>query len=77
MAADEHQKAIDLTEQALEKLAENDEKAAQNLVDRAKKIDPTAPQEVLADLDEDAADRASSPGKQQSSSGTGGTGKPT
>ena len=71
MADDVHQKAIDLTEEALEKLSKNDEKAAQNLLDEAEKLDASAPQEVLADLDEDAADRASSTGKQQSSSGQG------
>ena len=54
MADEKHDKAIELTEQALEKLTEGDEAAAQKLVDRAKQIDPTAPEEVLRDLDEDA-----------------------
>jgi hypothetical protein len=60
MANDKHEKAIDLTEQALEKLVDNDEKAAQGLIDQAKKLDKSAPAEVLADLEEDAADRVSS-----------------
>ena len=50
-----HDKALDLTEQALEKLTDGDEKAADTLIAEAKKLDPDAPAEVVADLDEDAA----------------------
>ena len=58
MADDKREKAIDLTEAALEKLTEGDEKAADKLLDQAKKLDPAAPREVVKDLDEDAANRA-------------------
>ncbi len=56
--SDKHEKAIDLTEQALEKLTDGDGKAADKLIDQAKKLDPSAPEEVVRDLDEDAAKRA-------------------
>ena len=55
MADDKHDKAIDLTEQALEKLTEGDEAAADKLIAEAKKLDKSAPAEVVADMDEDAA----------------------
>ena len=55
MADDKHEKALDLTEQALEKLTDGDEAAADALIKEAKKLDPSAPAEVVADLDEDAA----------------------
>ncbi len=55
MPDDKHEKAIDLTEQALEKLTEGDEAAADKLIAEAKKLDKTAPAEVVKDLDEDAA----------------------
>ena len=55
MADDKHEKALDLTEQALEKLTDGDEVAADALIKEAKKLDPSAPAEVVADLDEDAA----------------------
>ena len=54
---DKHEKALDLTEQALEKLTEGDEGAADKLIEQAKKLDKTAPAEVLQDLDEDAEDK--------------------
>ena len=55
MADDKHEKAVDLTEQALEKLTEGDEKAADRLIAEAKKLDPDAPAEVVKDMEEDAA----------------------
>ena len=55
MADDKHNEALDLTEEALEKLAAGDEKAADKLIEQANKLDPTAPAEVVNDLDEDAA----------------------
>ena len=57
MPDDDHDKAIELTEQALEKLTDGDEKAADKLIGEAKKLDPDAPAEVVADLEEDAADK--------------------
>ena len=57
MADDKHDKALDLTDQALEKLVAGDEAAADELIAQAKKLDPSAPKEVLQDLDEDAKDR--------------------
>jgi hypothetical protein len=58
MADNKHQHAIDLTEEALAKLADGDEKAADKLIDKAKKLDKTAPEEVVHDLEEDAKNRA-------------------
>jgi uncharacterized protein HemY len=55
MADDKHEKALDLTEQALEKLTDGDDKAADKLLSEAKKLDPSAPAEVVKDMDEDAA----------------------
>ena len=55
MADDKHEKALDLTEQALEKLTDGDDKAADKLLSEAKKLDPSAPAEVVSDMDEDAA----------------------
>ncbi len=57
MADDKHAKALDLTDQALEKLVAGDEKAADKLIEQAKKLDPSAPEEVVRDLDEDAASK--------------------
>ena len=57
MADDKHEKALDLTEQALEKLTEGDEKAADKLIAEAKKLDPSAPAEVVDAMDEDAEPR--------------------
>ena len=51
---DKHEKALDLTEQALDAMSEGDEKTADTLLDEAKKLDPAAPGEVLQDLDERA-----------------------
>ncbi len=55
MADDKHEKALDLTEQALGKLADGDEKTADQLIEQAKKLDKDAVAEVVQDLDEDAA----------------------
>ena len=55
MADDKHEKALDLTEQALEKLTDGDEAAADRLIKEAKKLDPSAPAEVVKDMEEDAA----------------------
>ena len=54
MSDDKHEKAIDLTEQALEALTEGDEAEADRLIAEAKKLDKTAPAEVMKDLEEDA-----------------------
>ena len=50
--ADKHEKALDLTEQALEAIDRGDDAKADKLVEQAKKLDPSAPEEVLKDLDE-------------------------
>ncbi len=70
MAADnintvKHEQARTLTEQALDKLVEGDEQAAGELVEKAKRLDPSGAQEVLDDLDEDAAARGEKPSDQQ------------
>ena len=52
--SDKHEKALDLTEEALEKLSDGDEKAADALIEQAKKLDKSAPAEIVKDLDEDA-----------------------
>lgn len=57
--ADKHEKALDLTEQALDALVKGKEKEADKLLDKAKELDETAVKEVIADMDEDAASRSS------------------
>jgi uncharacterized protein HemY len=52
MAEDKHEKALDLTEAALEAMDEGDEGKANKLIDQAKKLDPSAPKEVLKELEE-------------------------
>jgi len=52
-----HEQARDLTEQALGELAGGKQEAARKHIRQAQRIDPSAPQEVVADLEEDAADR--------------------
>ena len=54
---DNHEKARDLTEQALDKLEQGQEKEADALISKAKRLDESAVAEVVEDLDEDAADR--------------------
>ncbi len=49
---DKHEKALDLTEEALEALDEGDEGRADKLVEEAKKLDPNAPAEIVEDLKE-------------------------
>ncbi len=50
--SDKHEKALDLTEAALEALDEGDEAKADELIAEAKKLDPSAPKEILEDLEE-------------------------
>lgn len=52
MAEDKHDKALDLTEAALEALHSGDDKKADKLIDQAKKLDPSAVEEVVHDLEE-------------------------
>lgn len=47
-----HEKALDLTEEALEAMDEGDERRADQLIEEAKKLDPSAPAEVVKDLEE-------------------------
>ena len=54
MSDDKHEKAVELTEQALDAVEEGDESAAKKLVAEAKKLDPSAIEEVVHDLDEAA-----------------------
>lgn len=49
---DKHEKALDLTEAALEAMDKGDDKTADRLIADAKKLDPSAPEEILGDLDE-------------------------
>lgn len=49
---DKHDKAIELTEQALEAIHDGDDKKADTLISQAKKLDPSAPKEVVKDLEE-------------------------
>lgn len=49
---DKHDKALDLTEAALDALDSGDEKKADKLIDQAKKLDPSAVKEVVHDLEE-------------------------
>ena len=57
MAIDAHKKAVKLTEQALEKLVDGDQNAAEKSIAQAKKLDPEAPAEVVWDIDEDTIHR--------------------
>lgn len=52
-----HEKARDLTEQALEEYAKGNPKEADRLVEKAKRIDRSAVEEVVEELEEDAAQR--------------------
>ena len=54
MAEDKHDKALDLTEQALDAMESGDEKKADKLLDKAKDLDPSAVEEVVQDLEEAA-----------------------
>lgn len=49
---DKHEKALDLTEAALEALDTGDEAKADKLIDQAKKLDPSAVKEIVDDLAE-------------------------
>ena len=49
---DKHDQAIELTEQALEAIHDGDDKKADALINQAKKLDPSAPEEVVKDLEE-------------------------
>ena len=51
---DRHEKARDLGEAALGKLAEGREAEADQLIEEAKKLDESALNEIVADLEEDA-----------------------
>jgi hypothetical protein len=51
---DEHEKARQMTEDALGAYAEGDRKKGDRLADEAQRIDGSAVEEVLEDLDEDA-----------------------
>lgn len=52
MSDDNHEKALDLTEQALDKMEGGDKKEAEKLIDKAKALDPSAVEEVVQDLEE-------------------------
>jgi hypothetical protein len=45
-----HDKALDLTEKALDALEEGDKGTADELLEKAKKLDPSAIEEVVEDL---------------------------
>ena len=49
---DKHDKALDLTEEALDAMEEGDETKADELIAEAKKLDPSAPAEIVKDLEE-------------------------
>ena len=52
--ADRHEKARELAEDALGALAKGQEDKADRLIEEAKKLDGSALEEVVQDLDEDA-----------------------
>ncbi len=52
--SDKHEQARDLAEKALEALDKGDEGRADQLIDKAKKIDPSALVEVVEELDQSA-----------------------
>ena len=57
MSDNKHDKALDLTEKALDALDEGNEGTADKLLEQAKKLDPSAIEEVVEDLG-DAAGKA-------------------
>jgi hypothetical protein len=57
MENNQHDRSVDMTEEALDKYAQGDERGGDDLVQQAKELDQTGPEEVLNDLDEDAARR--------------------
>ncbi len=59
MSDDKHEKALDLTEAALDALEKGNEGKADKLIDQAKSLDPSAVEEIVHDLDEAAASSAS------------------
>ena len=61
---DKHEKALDLTEAALEALDSGDEGKADQLIDQAKKLDKSAVEEVVQDLE--AAAQSSVASEQES-----------
>ena len=52
--SDKHEQARELGEEALEALDKGDEKKADDLIDKAKKLDKTALTEIVEELDEGA-----------------------
>ena len=52
MSDDKHDKALDLTEQALDAMETGDEKTADKLIDQAKRLDKSAVEEVVHDLEQ-------------------------
>ena len=52
MSDDKHDKALDLTEKALDAMERGDDKKADQLIDQAKKLDPSAVEEVVQDLEQ-------------------------
>lgn len=52
--SDKHEQARELGEEALEALDKGDEKKADTLIEKAKKIDETALTELVQELDEGA-----------------------
>ena len=54
---DRHEKARDLGEAALGKLAEGQEAEAGQLIEEAKELDESALKELVEDLDEDAGSK--------------------
>lgn len=51
-ASNKHEQARDLAEDALEALDSGNEKRADALIEKAKKLDPSALEEVVEELDE-------------------------
>lgn len=52
MSDSNHEKAIDLTEKALDAAEAGDEATAKRLADQAKKLDPAAVKEVVDELEQ-------------------------
>jgi phage shock protein A len=50
MSDDKHDKALDLTEKALDALEDGNQAVADKLLDQAKTLDPSAIEEVVEDL---------------------------
>ena len=51
--ADKHEQAHEMAEEGLDKLVEGDKKTGEKLIDKAKKLDPAAVDELADEVEQD------------------------